>query len=330
LRRLSQSSEWSELALMKFRVLVTAPHLVPVLDRFRPQLDAAGIEVVVAPSTQRLSEAELLPLVGDIDGAICGDDAFTARIFDAAPKLKTVSKWGVGIDSIDLPSAAQHGIVVRNTPQALADPVADTVLGYILCFARQLPWLDEAVKQGRWERRPAWSLRECTLGVIGLGSIGRAVVGRAAGFGMRLLGRDVVPVDPAFVDGTGIELMSLDDLLSRSDFVSLNTTLTPQTHHLIGARELALMRPEAVLINTARGALIDEGALIDTLRHRRIAGAALDVFEVEPLPADSPLRKMDHVLLGPHAANTSPAAFERIHELAVANLLEELARWTRR
>ncbi|HEV8352595.1 MAG TPA: phosphoglycerate dehydrogenase [bacterium] len=310
-----------------FRVLISAPHLLGSLQRFRPLLEANGVEAVVPVTQERLDEAALLPLVTDIDGVICGDDAFTARVLAAAPNLKVISKWGVGIDAIDLEAAAGRGIVVRNTPAALADPVADTVLAYVLCFARQVPWLDRNMKAGRWERLPARALRECSLGVIGLGSIGRAVVRRAAAFGMKVLGCDIVPPDPAYVSETSLTVLALDDVLAHSDFVSLNTTLTPQTVHLIGAREVGLMRANAVLINTARGGLVDEPALIDALRSGRLGGAALDVFEVEPLPPDSPLRGMDHVLLGPHAANASPAAFERIHELAIANLLEELSRW---
>jgi D-3-phosphoglycerate dehydrogenase len=311
---------------MTWKVLISAPHLRAALDRFRPVFEAEGIEVIVVPSAQRLSESELLPWVADIDGAICGDDAFTAAILDAAPRLKVISKWGIGMDTIDTEAAAGRCITVRNTPAALSDPVADSVMAYVLCFARQVPWLDRAMKRGRWERFPARSLRECTLGVVGLGSIGRAVVARAAVFGMRTYGHDVVPPDPEFVAGTGLVLVTLDELLGRSDFVSLNCTLTPQTYHLIGARELGMMGPQAVLINTARGKLIDEPALIDALRRREIAGAALDVFEIEPLPSDSPLRGMDQVLLGPHAANASPAAFEAIHHQAVANLLEGLRR----
>jgi D-3-phosphoglycerate dehydrogenase len=312
-----------------WKVLISAPHLVPVLERFRPTFAAEGIECVVLTAPQRLSEADLLPWVGDIDGAICGDDAYTATVIAAAPKLKVISKWGIGVDSIDLDAAARGGIVVRNTPSALADPVADTVLAYVLCFARQVAALDRAMKQGRWERLPARSLRESTLGVIGVGSIGRAVVTRAAAFGMRVIGHDVVAVDPGFAAQTGLTISTLDELLAASDFVSLNCTLTPETYHLIGARALGLMRSHAVLINTARGKLVDEPALIEALRRTQIGGAALDVFEVEPLPADSPLRGMDQVLLGPHAANASPAAFERIHAQAVANLLDELKRWTR-
>ena len=311
----------------RWKVLVSAPHLQGVLPRFQAMLDGHGIDPVVPPHDHRLDEADLLPLVADIDGAICGDDAFTATVLAAAPRLKVISKWGVGIDSIDLAAAAQRGIVVRNTPAALADPVADTVLGYILSFARALPALDRAMKDGRWERGSARSLRECTLGVIGVGSIGRAVIRRAVAFGMRVFGYDVVDVEPAFLAETGTVVVPLEDLLAESDFVSLNCTLTPQTYHLIGAAELARMRPEAVLINTARGALVDEPALIAALQRRQIAGAALDVFEEEPLPAGSPLRAMDHVLLGPHAANASPAAFDRVHDQAVRNLIEGLARW---
>src|SRR5574341_917620 len=151
----------------RWKILVSAPHLQQALPRFQSLLDAHGIDPLIPQTRHWLEEADLLPLVADIDGAICGDDAFTAAVIDAAPRLKVISKWGIGIDAIDLDAATRRGIVVRNTPAALADPVSDTVLGYVLCFARALPWLDRAVKQGRWERRAARSLRECALGVIG-------------------------------------------------------------------------------------------------------------------------------------------------------------------
>jgi D-3-phosphoglycerate dehydrogenase / 2-oxoglutarate reductase len=309
---------------MTWRVLISAPYLLPALDEFRSRLEDEGVEIIRVPVRERLSEAELLPLVGTIDGVICGDDQFTERVLRAAPRLKAISKWGTGIDSIDTRAAAKLGIRVYNTPDAFTDPVADTTLGYILCFARQIPWMNQDVRRGLWAKPDAVSLRECTLGVVGVGNIGQAVVRRARAFGMRVLGTDLAPVPKSFIEETGLRLLPLRALLEESDFVSLHCDLNPTSFHLIGHAELAVMRSSAYLINTARGAVIDEQALVHALNEHRIAGAALDVFEVEPLPADSPLRAMDNCLLAPHNANSSLAAKRRVHESTITNLLKAL------
>jgi D-3-phosphoglycerate dehydrogenase len=298
--------------------------LLPVLDEFRLRLEAEGVEVVCAHAQERLSEEELLPLIGTIDGVICGDDHFTERVLCEASRLKVISKWGTGIDSIDIHAAAKLGIRVYNTPDAFTDPVADTVLGYILCFARRLPWMDQDIRRGLWTKPDAKSLRECTLGVIGVGNIGRAVARRARAFGMTVLGTDPVPVPASFVEETGLRLVRLRALLEASDFISLHCDLNPTSYHLIGRAELSRMRSTAYLINTSRGPVIDERALIEALKERRIAGAALDVFEVEPLSFDSPLRTLDGCLLAPHNANNGPAARRKVHESTIGNLLRAL------
>lgn len=316
-------------------VLLSAPYMIPVVDRFRPVFAHYGLEIIVPPVRERLEEAELLEYAGQFDGAICGDDRFTARVIERClPRLKVISKWGTGIDSIDRQAAQRLGVQVRNTPNAFTLPVSDSVMGYILAFARQIPWMDRAVKSGVWAKLPGYSLSERTLGVVGVGNIGKAVIRRARAFGMKILGNDIVPIAPDFILENGVEMTSLHDLLERSDFVSLNADLNPTSYHLINAETLAHMKPTAVLINTARGPLVDEPALIRALEEKRIAGAALDVFEIEPLPEDSPLRRMENVLLAAHNSNSSPAAWERVHWNTIRNLLdglgiphEDLAQW---
>jgi D-3-phosphoglycerate dehydrogenase len=309
---------------MKWRVLITAPYMLPVAEEFRARLSAEGVEVLTAEVRERLSEEELLPLVADVDGVICGDDQFTERVLRRAPRLKVISKWGTGVDSIDAGAASRLGIRVCNTPGAFTDCVADTALGYVLCFARRLLRMDADVRRGLWVKPEAVSLRECTLGVVGVGQIGRAVARRARAFGMRVLGSDPVPPPASFIEETGVGMRALGELLAGADFVSLHCDLNPTSFHLIGRGELALMRPTAYLINTSRGPVVDEPALAEALRERRIAGAALDVFEVEPLPPDSPLRGFTNCLLAPHNANSGPEARRRVHESTVANLLGAL------
>jgi len=299
--------------------------MFPLLDRFRPVFEKYGIDLLLPEVHERLEEAELLHYAGQFDGAICGDDGYTARVLEAcAPRLKVISKWGTGIDSIDSQAAARLGVKVCRTPNAFTLPVADTVLGYILAFARRQPWMDRAVKTGEWDKLPGRSLSECTLGVVGVGTIGKAVIRRARAFGMKILGTDIVDIDHVFLAETGLEMTTLESLLSNSDFVSLNCDLNPTSYHLINERTLGLMKPAAILINTARGAVVDEPALITALYEGTICGAALDVFEAEPLPAESPLRQMNNVMLAPHNANSSPAAWERVHWNTIRNLVEGL------
>jgi D-3-phosphoglycerate dehydrogenase len=296
----------------------------PVIERFRPRLEAQDIEIVVPPVSERLEEEELMGLIGNIDGVICGDDRFTDRVLAAAPRLKVISKWGTGIDSIDQEACRRRGIAVKNTPNAFSEPVADSVLSYMLTFARRTHSMDRAMKSGVWDKIPGTTLGERTLGVVGVGDVGKAVVRRAVAFGMRVLGTDIRTDEPAFVASSGILMVSLDELFETSDFVSLNCDLNPTSFHLVCADVLARMKATAVLINTSRGPVVDEPALVEALQGGVIAGAALDVFEVEPLPADSPLRRMDNVLLAPHNSNSSPRAWERVHENTISNLLAVL------
>ncbi len=310
-------------------MLVSAPYMQPVLERFVPMLRAEGILAIVPRVDERLSEEQLLSLVGDIDGAICGDDRFTRRVLESALRLKVISKWGTGIDSIDRAACAQLGIRVCNTPGAFTQPVADSVMAYVLSFARRTPWMDRRMKSGDWHKDPGVSLGECTLGIIGLGNIGQAVARRAAAFNMRILGFDVRVPPAEVLERDSIQLVDLPTLLAESDFVSLNCDLNPTSFHLINEPALSRMKPTAVLINTARGPIVDEPALVAALGDRRIAGAALDVFEVEPLPLDSPLRAMDQVLLAGHNSNSSPTAWERVHLKTIRNLLAGLKEVTR-
>ncbi|MGE5073368.1 MAG: phosphoglycerate dehydrogenase [Anaerolineae bacterium] len=306
-------------------VLFTAPYMIPVLDRFRPLFDEHLIDLIVPEVRERMEEADLLRYAGSFDGTICGDDRYTSRVLEAcAPRLRVISKWGTGIDSIDAEACTRLGVKLHRTLNAFTQPVADTVMGYILAFARRQPWMDREIKSGKWDKLPGRALHECTLGIIGVGNIGKALTTRARAFGMRVLGNDIVEIDAAFVAESGIEMTGLQALLNASDFVSVNCDLNPTSLHLVNSDRLAQMKPSAVLINTARGPIVDEQALIEALQGRVLAGAALDVFEVEPVPADSPLLKMDNVMLAPHNSNSSPAAWERVHANTVHNLLQGL------
>jgi D-3-phosphoglycerate dehydrogenase len=309
---------------MTWRILISAPYFLPVVEHYRSQLEAEGLELVIADVRERLSEEELLALVPTIHGVICGDDRFSERVLQAAPHLKVISKWGTGIDSIDTNAAARLNIRVCNTPNAFTDCVADSTMGYILNFARQLFRMDKDIRKGEWTKPDTVTLRECTLGVIGVGNIGKAVVRRAVAFGMTVVGCDPIPVPDSFRVETGLQLVSMHELLKSSDFVTLHCDLNVTSYHLIDRPQLDSMRTTAYLINTSRGPVVNEEALVDALSRGKIAGAALDVFETEPLPFDSPLRKMNNCLLAPHNANSGLAAKQRVHESTIHNLLTGL------
>ncbi len=305
-----------------FDILMSAPYMIPFLDRFAPVFSHYSINLITPVVTERLEEEDILKYAGQFDGTICGDDRYSRDVLQKClPRLKVISKWGTGIDSIDKHACEELGILLKNTPNAFTLPVADSVLGYMLAFARQQLWMDRAIKSGVWKKIPGRSLSECTLGVIGAGNVGKAVIRRARAFGMRILANDIVPIARDFLLENHVSSVSLEELLAESDFVSVNCDLNPTSLHLINKKTLAQMKPTAVLINTARGPIINEIALVAALEQKQLGGAALDVFEEEPLPAESPLRKMENVLLAPHNSNSSPSAWEAVHWNTIRNLL---------
>jgi D-3-phosphoglycerate dehydrogenase len=308
-------------------VLLSAPYMLTDRERFISILERLGFSVIAPEVEERLEEEQLLNYAGEFDGAICGDDRYTERVITAcAPRLKVISKWGTGIDSIDQETCQRLGIMVGNTPNAFTLPVADSVLGYILSFARRLPWMDKAMKSGVWDKIPGRSLSECSLGVIGVGKVGQAVLRRADAFGMELLGNDIREVEPDFLAEHRVTMLPLQELLERADFVSLNCDLNPTSLQMIGEEAFQLMKDSAVLINTARGPVIDQAALVNALKNGLIAGAALDVFKQEPLLETSPLLDFENVMLAPHNSNSSPSAWERVHRNTLKNLLIGLGR----
>lgn len=309
---------------MTYRVLISAPYFIPVVQEFSKIFAENGVEAITAEVNERLDEEELLAQITDIDGVICGDDRFTARVMDSAPRLKVICKWGTGIDSIDSQAAEERGIKIFRTTNAFTEPVADSIMGYILSFARNIPGMDRQMRQGIWEKIPGRALRESTVGVIGVGNIGRAVLRRTHPFGARLLGNDIRTIGPAEAAELEVQVVSLDDLLELSDFVCVTCELNPTSYHLMGDAQFARMKPTAVLINTSRGPIVDEAALVRALESRQIAGAGLDVFEEEPLPSNSPLRRLECSLLASHNSNSSPEAWQAVHRNTVRMLLDGL------
>lgn len=272
-----------------------------------------------------MTESELLDCIADYDGVIAGDDEFTEQVFESAENLRMISKWGIGTDNIDKEAAAKRDIAVYNTPGVFDDEVADVVVGYAIMLTRKLHRIDRDVQAGEWSCPRGTSLAGKTFGVVGVGNIGSTVARRASALGMDVLGYDVRSLPAELVADTDIKSVTKDRLFEDATIVSLNCPLTSDTRQMVGHDELAKLGPEGYLINTARGKLVDQSALIDALETGRIAGAALDVYEREPLPPESPLTELDNVVLGSHNAQNTTEAVERVNRQAIENLLEGLS-----
>lgn len=322
-------------------ILITTDYLRPG-DPVDVYLKEHGHETVHAPLRGRRDRDELVRLLDGVEGALIANEPMTADVLAAAPALKAVVRSGVGYDSVDVAAASELGILVSNLPGINANAVAEFTVGAILAASRRLVELAAGVAGGGWPRTDGHELRGSTLGLIGFGAAARAVVPLARAFGMTVICRTalapavepaVVPPaagSPAVASGPGspaadVEFVDLDTLLTRSDVVSVHTALTPATHHLIDARALSLMKSTALLVNTARGAIVDENALVAAVRDGVIAGAALDVCEVEPLPADSVLRGVQGITVYSHMAGQTVEAREAAGREGAIELVNALA-----
>jgi D-3-phosphoglycerate dehydrogenase len=306
------------------RVLITCRQMQNCIDEFRPRLEERQLELVLPEIVQQPSEEDLIEIIGDFDGMIAGDDPLSARVLDHAKRMRIISKWGVGIDGIDLDAARSLGIPVVNTPGVFGGEVADIALGYVVMLARQLHRIDASVRAGGWFKHEGRSLAGKVLGIAGFGSIGQAVGTRGKGFGMRLVAHDVADTAGAVAGDMDVEMLSRDELFQQSDFLVLCSPLTPETRHMVNERTLALMQPGSYLVNVGRGSLVEEIALVEALDSGQVAAAALDVFEEEPLPVSSGLRRFDQCVFGSHNASNTREGVLRASARAVENLLEGL------
>jgi phosphoglycerate dehydrogenase-like enzyme len=310
------------------RVLMTCPPALASASEYIDRLGEQGIEVVCAEVVQSLSEDDLIAVIGGFDAIVAGDDPLSARVLDHADRLRLIARWGVGMDNVDMAAAEAHGIQVVNTPGAFTNEVADVAIGYLVLLSRNLHRVDAAVRAGHWAKPAGRSLAGRTLGIVGLGSIGRAVARRAMAMEMSVAGTDVSRDAAAAAEDEGVLLTDFAGLLERSEVLVLCSSLTDGNRHLIDRAAIAQMRPGAWLINVARGGLVDERALVAALGDGRIGAAALDVFEVEPLPPDSPLRSFEQVVLGSHNASNTRDAVGRVNDLVIANVLRALGEVT--
>lgn len=306
------------------RVLVTTPYFEPggAVDSM---LRDAGLETVFARRADREATGRTLAdCVADVAGVVAGTDPFPAEVIEAAPGLKVFGRCGVGYDNIDVAAATRQGVAVTFTPGANRISVAEHVLALMLNCARRIPQNLADVREGGWTQESGRELYGTTLGVVGLGSIGRTVARAALALGMRVVAHDP-RLDEDFLAETGTEARSLDAVLAEADFLTLHISLDETTRHLIGAAALRRMKPDAYLINTARGGVVDEDALADAIEAGRLAGAALDVVESEPLPADSRLRALGNVLVTAHIGAATVEARARSGAMAAAQVIDLLA-----
>jgi D-3-phosphoglycerate dehydrogenase / 2-oxoglutarate reductase len=283
------------------KVLVTPIHLAKLQDTpYLHALREAGFEVAFPSKYGVLTEDELIRDLDGVAATLASMERYTPRVFAARPELRAVARVGVGYDAVDVPAATQHGIAVTITPGTNQDAVAEHTFALMLALAKDVVPQHCATKVGQWPRRATLPLRGTALGLLGLGRIGKAVATRGAAFGMKLLAHEPYP-DSEFVAKYNVTLLPLDDVLRQADWVSLHVPMSAEAQHLVCKKTLALMKPTAFLINTARGGLVCEADLVEALKEKRIAGAGLDVFEKEP-PGETPLGGFDNVVLTPHAA----------------------------
>ncbi len=293
---------------------------------FTPRLAALGVEWdCPAIPGQQFSAEQLIPIIGGYDVFVAGDDEVSEAVLRAGlPRLRAVAKWGIGVDGIDRAAAETLGVQVTNTPGMFDDEVADVAFGYVLSLLRGLHRIDREVRGGNWFKVEGRSTRGLTLGIVGLGGTGRALAARAHAVGMTTIGCEPSPDAARTAIDLGVRVATIDDVFAAADVVSLHCPLTPETSGLVSTALLERMKPGSYLVNTSRGRVVDERAFVDALARGHLAGAALDVFEVEPLPPDSPLRGFDNVILGAHNASNTREAVVRTSERCLANALTAL------
>ncbi len=306
-------------------VLITTEALRKAPGKHATILRDAGYEIRFPVKTVLLSEEDTLEAMQGFVAVIAGSEPYTDRVLAGLPQLRIISRNGVGYDRIDVPAATRRGVAVTITPEGNHQAVAEHAMAMMLAVARSVVQNAVDTRAGQWRRRSMLvPLRGKTLGIVGLGRIGRSVAVRASAFGMQLVAHEKFP-DVEFVKKYNVELVDLDTLMSRSDFVTLHTPMSSETEGLINRRTLSRMKPGGFLINTARGGLVNEADLIDALRSGHLAGAGLDVLVVEPPAADHPLLAMENVIVSPHVSALDGQAVEDMSVGAAQNIVDVLA-----
>ncbi|MCI0504635.1 MAG: phosphoglycerate dehydrogenase [Gammaproteobacteria bacterium] len=305
------------------KVLVTCPPMLGMIDVFRPQLEKHGIELTAPNVVQTLSVKELLALVPQHDGWIIGDDPATREVFRAGKegRLKAAVKWGIGVDNVDFNACEEFGIPITNTPNMFGNEVADIAMSYVVALARETFEIDRGVRAGNWPKPRGMSLSGKTVALIGFGNIGKATAKRLLAADMRVI---VYNPNGKNHSELSVERAEWPDRISEADFIVITCSLTPSSRHMINANILSAVKPGVRIVNVARGAVIREPDLVAALQSGKVYSAALDVFEEEPLPMDSPLRQHPHCVFGSHNASNTTDAVERTSNIAIQKLFEFL------
>ncbi len=304
---------------MSFSVINTQEYLTKEARAYLKENGCRVRECVL----ESLTEDEFCRQIPGIEAVIAGGERWTQKVFQAADKLKIVARVGAGYDKIDLSAASRHGVWITNTPGATSHAVADFTLGLIMCLLRNIPGMAQDMKNGKWNQFRGKELGSLTLGIVGTGSIGKEVIKRVKGFGARVLATDIAP-DHKFAEKWQVQYVPLDELMARSDILSIHVFLNEKTRGLIDAPRLKLMKKQSYLINTSRAAIVEKGALLKVLQAKKIAGAAIDVHDPAPCPPDDPLVHLDNVIATPWTAYNTKEAIMRMCRIATHDVVAVL------
>ncbi|ADL08627.1 phosphoglycerate dehydrogenase [Thermosediminibacter oceani] len=307
---------------MRKKVLITPRSFGKTSNVPFEMLKKYDYEILINNSGKPYEESELIKIIRDVDGIIVGLDKITSNVLKNAKKLKVITKYGVGVDNIDIEEADKLGVKITYTPGANTESVADLTFSLMLCLSRNVIKLDNIVRSNKWEKIIGCEVYGKTLGIVGTGNIGRSVAKRATGFDMRILAYDKYP-DYDFANKLGVKYVDKKTLFEEADFITLHLPLNKETYHFVDEEEFNLMKNTAYIINTSRGGIINEAVLYNALKNKKIAGAALDVFEEEP-PLNSKLFELDNLILSPHCGAATIEASERMAIMAVEGLISVL------
>lgn len=307
---------------MSVKVFITPRSFGSADPRVFDMLREKGITVQRNETGRLMSREEIMRAIADCDGVILGLDPMDAEMIASAPKLRAIARYGVGMDNVDLAAAKERGIAVSRTAGANSEAVADYAFALMLALARQVLPIHNRCLERDWSKSPTLDIARKTVGILGFGAIGKLVAKRCTGFDMRILAYDPF-WDEEAARALGVERATTDEICSQADFISLHLPLLPETRHCIGSAQIAMMKPTAILVNTARGGLVDEDAILQALAEGRIYGAGFDVFEQEP-PENPAWYTLPNVILGAHCATATAGAAENMGRMATENLIRDL------
>lgn len=302
------------------KILVTPTSLHPSKkSKYLDELREFSEDLIFNETGKPLTEEELIPLLKDCDGYIAGLDFVTRKAIESAPNLKVISRYGVGYERVDIEAAKENGVVVTNTPGANSEAVGELTVGLIISLARRIPYLNEQTRSGEWIRSTGIELKDKTIGIVGLGAIGKVVARCAKGFGMKIKAYDPF-IDTQYCKDNDIEIRSFDEIIAESNMISLHLPLNDETKHIINKETINKLQKGTIIINTSRGGLIDEDAAYEALKSGKLGGLGLDAFEVEP-PKESPLFGLDNVVVTPHTGAHTKEATDNMARMSVRNLI---------